>query len=225
MKKRSIFDCGISANYISNGEKLQYYRFLQCIVRVEFDTVEKRRNNGTLLEDECGFNRIKTGHFFPIHRAIDEPFIFPKDVIQVFYVKDRINYGWEIVVKVASRSKLRYYERRSSVQTADEEDLEVDEEDLHPKDILGESNPGPNPRRTLVFVVADDSAGDQLDSKSSDEVDFDSEEEVYSDDDEVVAARKRRAGADFPNYINAELEDLESDGGLVDTGTARKNRL
>lgn len=95
-----------------NRGKLQYYGFLQCIVRVEFDsfetvlfgrewydTIVKRGKNGTLVEDECGFNRIKIGHFFPIHRATNEPFIFPKDVIEVFYMKDVINPGWEIAIE------------------------------------------------------------------------------------------------------------------------------
>lgn len=118
-------------------------------------------------------------------------------------------------------SKLRYYDRRSSCEAANEEDLEADEADLEPQDIPSESSPVPNPRRTLVSVVADDSACEEHESASSDEVDF----EVYSDDDEVLARRRRRASAAFKNHVDAELEDLESDEELEEPRYARKNRL
>lgn len=59
----------------------------------------------------------------------DEPFVFPKDVDQVFYVDDNINVGWKLVVKVNPRSNLVIYKRAggNSGDAVDDEAVAVED--------------------------------------------------------------------------------------------------
>lgn len=193
-----------------------------------YDSIVRRGKNGTLLTDECGFDRIKVGPFLSLTRPEDEPFIFPKDAIQVFYVKDRIHVGWELAIEVESRSTLVYYKRTGDVNAS--EGCGDDDEGEACEDAIPTPPPKSSGRRgALVSVIADDDAGDHVDpSSDEEELESDAEEnsdyEFYSEDDEEVVKRRRRAGERFADYHDHELEELESDGEM-DLEPVTKKRL
>ena len=118
MHKKCTFDCGISHMYEEDGEDTEYVGFVDSIIRVHFDSFDtvlikgkwynsiiRRGSSGTLVRDECGVLRIKAGRYMSESSVTDEPLVFPKDVAQIFYVEDKWNQGWKLVVHVNSRSK------------------------------------------------------------------------------------------------------------------------
>jgi hypothetical protein len=58
-----------------------------------------------MIIDECGFPRVKTRTYLPSHLACHEPFVYPHECDQVFFVEDRMNPRWSLVKKVDPRSK------------------------------------------------------------------------------------------------------------------------
>jgi len=97
-----------------NGEPciVEYYRRIRNIIEVKFssftiillkgewyDSKATTRGNPRILVDECKFTRVCTNNFMPSHMATHEPFVYPLDVDQVFYIEDRLNRGWHLVVK------------------------------------------------------------------------------------------------------------------------------
>lgn len=166
----------MSAVYDVEGVKTEYFGYVDTIVKLNFDSfdtvlfkcqfwdskIRKRGTNATVFEDECGFDRVKAGEFLRASSIQDDPFIFPKDVSQLFYVEDAINEGWKIVVKVQARSNLVAYKRSGVISEASEE-----ETPLFPRTIIEQHDSGgpldtSYPRMTirgdLVAVEADDDA-------------------------------------------------------------------
>jgi hypothetical protein len=183
MTKKTTFDCRISQWFNIEGEEKEYIAYVEEIVRLDFDSFETvvikaKWYNGnhrqgracTILEDECGHLRIKDVSFLPDNSPSDEPFAFPKDMEQIFYVDDWIHRGWKLAIKVQPRSKKVFYKRfRSDARISgnDSEDLEAstsDNEDAgapqHQEEHTAHGIP--------ISVEADDSTG----------------EEVYSSDDQ-----------------------------------------
>lgn len=90
----SMFDEG-------NGEETQYMGQIDQIVRLTYNSQQsvlfkgKWWNNKiilqgqstTLIPDECGFLRLYAKEFMLDHLPQHEPFVFPKDVDQIFLVK------------------------------------------------------------------------------------------------------------------------------------------
>lgn len=62
-----------------------------------------RHPSTNYVQDECGHMRVYARAFMPDHLEKHEPFIFPKDVNQVFLVDDRIHRDWKIVVDTEVR--------------------------------------------------------------------------------------------------------------------------
>lgn len=62
-----------------------------------------------MLVDKCGLNRVKTIVVLGDEKPEDKPFVFPKDVTQVFYVDDPLNSGWKFIVPVDPRLNLIVY--------------------------------------------------------------------------------------------------------------------
>ena len=58
-----------------------------------------------MIIDECGFPRVRTRTYLPSHLVCHEPFVYPHECDQVFFVEDQINPGWSLVKKVDPRSK------------------------------------------------------------------------------------------------------------------------
>ena len=107
LDKKTTLDFGILVWFDVEGDRVQYYGYLEQIVRLKFDgfetilfkgkfwdsVIRQRDSNAMVLEDECGFHQVKAGNYIIDTKAADEPFVFPKDVTQVFDVDDRVNIG------------------------------------------------------------------------------------------------------------------------------------
>jgi hypothetical protein len=119
-------DSGIAARFIQGGRSIEYYGKIESIVQIRFTSFEVTLLKGmwfnsepkhdralaSLVLDECGFNRIKvTNNMMKSTTVSDEPFVYPGDVEQVFFVEDKLHKGWELVVPYDRRTKYVYYER------------------------------------------------------------------------------------------------------------------
>jgi hypothetical protein len=113
LTKKTTFDCSISQWFEIEEEQKEYIGYVDAIVRLDFDSFEtvlikakwyninhSRERSSTLVEDECGHLRVKVVDFIPDSSTSDEPFVFPKDVEQLFFVDDWLLVGWKLVVKV-----------------------------------------------------------------------------------------------------------------------------
>ena len=97
---------GISAHFhdiTSNGEEgtsTQYFGRIENIVQIHFtsfqvtllkgkwfDSNSTRRASPNLVQDECGFLRVKTRTTLPSHLPTHEPFMYPEDCEQVFFYR------------------------------------------------------------------------------------------------------------------------------------------
>lgn len=118
-------DSGLSSWFEVEGNETEYYGYVDSIIRLSFDSLETvffkgefwdsiirhHGPNATVLVDECRLPRVKTTVVLSDEKPEDEPFVFPKDVTQVFYVDYPINEGWKVIVKVDPRSNLVVYKR------------------------------------------------------------------------------------------------------------------
>ena len=125
----------------------------------------------------------------------DEPFVFPKDVIQVYNVEDRINVGWKLVVPLNSRSNLVVYKHKIVVDHEEggpedaEEDamltpLRSDEEDVIIATSSARYHSGCS---TLVGIQANDDIGKDMnkgDEEDKEDSKDDAEESYSNKDDE-----------------------------------------
>ncbi len=115
---------GISAHFYdteTEGEEpstTEYFGRIQNIVQLHFtsctvtllkglwyDSKSIRRSAPNMIIDECGFPRVRTRTYLPSHLVCHEPFVYPHECDQVFFVEDQINPGWSLVKKVDPRSK------------------------------------------------------------------------------------------------------------------------
>lgn len=228
MHKKTTFDCGISSMYDEDGEGTEYLGYVESIMRIHFDSFDtvlikgkwynsiiRRGSSGTLVTDECGVLRVKAGRFMSDSLVTDEPLVFPKDILQVFFVEDIINRGWKLVVHVNTRSKRVFYKRKRG--EGGESDGEEGESDLAAQVSTDTLRRG----ETLVSVEADDAAGeDDIESINGDNAD-DEEEVLFGgnlelDDDEEQAPRPWHLGVNLPDFEANEIEELESDGEFED---------
>jgi hypothetical protein len=139
--------------------------------------------------------------------AAAQPFAFPKDLDQVFFVDDPIHAGWKLAVKVNPRAKRVCYPRdNSDEETSDGSD-----------DESGAPTPIPlQPRRgggRLVGVVADDDAGEedvQSDGDAEDQENLGDDEEFDGSDGEEEEGSVEVRGADIL------VSDDEEEGGPGD---------
>lgn len=239
MNKKTTFDCGVSPVYEVEGQKTEFYGYVDTIVRLNFDSfntvlfkcqfwdsiIRQRGSNATVLEDECGFDRVKARNFLRASAMDDDPFIFPKDVSQLFYVNDPINQGWKLAVKVQHRSNLVVY-KKAAVDCANsgEETLASPSRGTVAR---GSGEPSAQihqrlmHRSELVAVEADDDAGERVDIGEDDEEgnregDDENGEEIYSDEEEP-----RHTFLDTPLRLDQfpeedELAEIESDGEMED---------
>lgn len=118
---------------------VEYYGKIQNIVEVNFtsftaillkgdwyDSKATNRGNPRVLVDECKFTRVRTSKFMPSNLIVHEPFVFPLDVDQVFFIEDRLNTGWHLVVKYDARTKkVLYMKDINTVIEGDEDNLPV----------------------------------------------------------------------------------------------------
>ena len=101
LTKKTTFDCGISQWFEIEEEQKEYIGYVDAIVHLDFDSFKtvlikakwynihhSRGRSSTLVEDVCGHLRVKVVDFIPDSSASDEPFVFPKDVEQLFFVDD-----------------------------------------------------------------------------------------------------------------------------------------
>ena len=59
---------------------------------------------------------MKVGNFMIDTNSSYKSLVFSKDINQVYYVDDRINVGWKVVVPVNPRSKLVVYRRENELR-------------------------------------------------------------------------------------------------------------
>jgi hypothetical protein len=120
-------DSGIAASFIQDGTRIDYYGKIENIVQVHFSSFnvtllrgiwfnsepKHARASAPLLVDECGFMRLKTLHnVMTSKRVVDEPFIYPSDIEQIFFVQDRLHQGWHLIVPYDPRAKRIYYKHQ-----------------------------------------------------------------------------------------------------------------
>lgn len=92
---------------------MTFESFETVIFKCQFwnSIIRQRGLNAIVLEDKCGFECVKASSFLSNFAIDDNPFIFPKDVNQLFYVDEAIHVGWKLAMKVNSSSKLVVYKR------------------------------------------------------------------------------------------------------------------
>jgi hypothetical protein len=112
---------GISVFFYDEGEDgqpctVEYFGQVENIVELHFTSFEVKlikrkwyvskslfKTRPNLLLDECGFLRVKTSPL-PSHLPTHEPFVRPEDCDCVFFINDRLNKGWNIIVKYEPRA-------------------------------------------------------------------------------------------------------------------------
>jgi hypothetical protein len=112
VNKKTTFDYDISQMFLINGEYKEYVEYVNAIVRLDFDTFEMvlikaewydsvhgSGKNAMLVEDENGHLRMKELNLASDSSPLDEPFAFPKDVEQLYFVKDKLHKRWLLSVK------------------------------------------------------------------------------------------------------------------------------
>ena len=114
MGKKTTLDSGIAVVYDVDGIEIEYFGYVDSIVPLNFDNfqtvlfeckfwksvIRQHMPNATVLVDECGLTCIRTSTILRWLRWNNEPFIFPKDISQVFYIDDQINQRWKLVIRV-----------------------------------------------------------------------------------------------------------------------------
>jgi hypothetical protein len=61
------------------------------------------RPSKTLVEDECGIQRVLAKKILPDHLWKHEPFVFPDQCNQVFLIPDKLRRHWQLVVDTEVR--------------------------------------------------------------------------------------------------------------------------
>lgn len=117
------------------GVSTEYFGLLDTIVKISYHSFEKvlfhwkwYKTEGkpggwqTVCEDECGALCVKFVRPMSDKMSSDEPFADPKEVEQVFFVDDKINRGWKLVVHAEPRGKRVFYKRAQGESSASEDD-------------------------------------------------------------------------------------------------------
>jgi hypothetical protein len=68
-----------------------------------YDSKSPFRTRPNLVLDECGFQRVRTIPL-PSHLPVHEPFVRAEDCDRIFFIEDRLNKDWSIIVKYEPRS-------------------------------------------------------------------------------------------------------------------------
>ena len=237
LNKKTTFDCGISQMFLIDGQQKEYVGYVESIVRLNFDSFEtvllKARwfdsvhgtgRNATLVEDECGHLRVKQVNFASDTSPLDEPFAFPKDVEQLFFVKDKIHKGWLLAVKVNARTMRVAYCKSNSGR---EESAVQTEDDGGDACFTVEQSDSRHGRR--ISTEADDSAGEHVDIGNSDtESGSESNDDDFSDDENTEDVQCMDTGLlGGPDSLRGEeLLELASDGEMEEfLQVQRRNRL
>jgi hypothetical protein len=115
---KSTADSFISAYfYVGHPEKQLFIGQIHQILRLNYDSVKPvllkakwydndvtdRRASTTLVQDECGIQRVLAKKFMDDHLVRHEPFVFPAQCNQVFLVPDRLHPDWQLVVDTEVR--------------------------------------------------------------------------------------------------------------------------
>ena len=182
---------------------------------------------------------MKTTVVLSDEKPEDEPFVFPKDVTQVFFVDDPIYIGWKLVVKVDPRSNLVVYKRRAEISEAPDQETASgsggsgggpDPETERTPAGRGKSVAGVNSAesagvadtgRQLVEVEADDDAGEAVDhgdDYSPIPINAELNEDFSDDEDDggelpavtVPEYLQFQITENLPHVLPSELEDIES---------------
>jgi hypothetical protein len=235
VKKKTTFDCGISQMFVIDGEHKEYVGYVDAIVRLDFNTFETvlikaqwydsvhgNGRNATLVEDESGHLRVKEVNFASDNSPLDEPFAFPKDVEQLYFVKDKLHKGWLLGIKGNARSTRISY-RKSCHSNG--EFSGVHENAIDDACIVECSS---SPRRGVrVSTEADDSAGEDIDIEEEEsKMDSESSDEELSEEDGGEPFQHLRRGLiDGALALHAnELRELASNGELEDFVEGRGKR-
>jgi hypothetical protein len=131
--------------FLIDRQYMEYIGYVECIVYLNFDSFETvlikaqwynsvygTGRNAILLEDECGHLQVKEVNFAPDISTLDEPFVFPKDVEQLYFMKDKIHKGWFLAVKVNARSMRVPYQKCGNIIKQSAVGSESDGEDESP---------------------------------------------------------------------------------------------
>lgn len=132
-ERRSTQDCGVMGTFTQVSRSsahdtnpvhgvIHHYGKIEEIMIVQYDSYTKFDEvllsckwfkvnlagiNATAAPDECGFTRLKTtsGSVYRDDWASSEPFVFPHQVDQCFYVPHPEIEGWSIVIPYIPRSR------------------------------------------------------------------------------------------------------------------------
>lgn len=233
--KKTSFDCGLSALFDEGGVSTEYFGLLDTIVKISYQSFEKvlfhakwYKTEGkpgrwqTLCEDECGALRVKFVRPMSEKLPSDEPFADPNEVEQVFFVDDKINRGWKLVVHAEPRGKRVFYRRQEGESSASEEDEREDDEGARndgssglgdfPK--LGLDTPATVDLRLGLEALCDDD-DENIELEASDG----SEDSSESGEDEVQARPPPAyLGQHLMILSNGDLRNSDEEDGADENG-------
>jgi hypothetical protein len=124
---KSTCDSFISAFFnVGLPEKEEFIGQIHQIMRLNYDSVKvvvlkckwydnnvkPWRASTSLVDDECGIQRVKTKEFLNDHLWTHEPFVFPSQCNQVFLIPDRLHRHWHLVVDTEVRRERPSIPRR-----------------------------------------------------------------------------------------------------------------
>jgi hypothetical protein len=224
LSKKTTFDCGISQWFDIDGEEREFNGYVDAIVRLNFDSFEtvlikakwynsnhSNERSCMLLEDECGHLRVKVVDFLPDDSPSDEPFAFPKDLDQLFFVDDWLHRGWKLAVKVQPRTSKVCYQ--SSRPTATENHAEGESSTETDQNLFESTSVGHLSRPVSTEVGG--TASDDLHLEDSDKDRRSEEDEGWhskSDRNGDLVERRWTANDGLDSLLDEEWMELESDG-------------
>ena len=155
---------------------------------------------------------------------LDEPFAFPKDVEQLFFVKDKIHKGWLLAVKVYARSmRVSYYKSNSDC----EELVLESENDGEDACLLGDQSNSRHGHQ--ISMEVDDSIGKHVDIGNFDtESSSENDNDDFSNDENTkdVQCMDTRLLGGPKSFHGKELLELASNGEMEDfLEVHHRNRL
>jgi hypothetical protein len=163
---RTTSDSFISAYFdIGLPEKQEFVGQILQIMKLNYDSekvvllrarwyknnVKPGRASTTLMEDECGIQRVLAKKFMSNHLLRHEPFVFPSQCNQVFLVPDRLKMDWQLVVDTeVRRPRPRIPPRLEelTVQIPTSQSTEEDDPGYHSPAVESDSEQEPELRLT-----------------------------------------------------------------------------
>ena len=86
--------------------ELSYGDFDEIIFYCDWHRSNLSGQRATLVKDETTFWRVKSDHFLPASRPMDEPFVYPRQVTQCTFIDAPAFPGWSYAIPYVPRSRV-----------------------------------------------------------------------------------------------------------------------